>query len=405
MREQYRRHCPTATCSAFPATGGLTVAAGATGNPTPVVKVDPTDGAVTVVFNYVTVDAAGIESAAAAASVPFATVSISGSVLNDVNGLTDSLVNGTATNTGNTLYANLLDSNNQIVQSVLVPASGLYSFTGLNGGSYTVQLSTNPGTVGNAAPVKALPSGWVNTGEFVGTTAGDDGSTNSALRADGLLSVTVTTANVANVNFGIEQPPVANDKNDTIQNNPGGTNNVTVAPAMFTGSDTTPGKVVSIRFTEFPTNATTITINGTIYGKTAGTGIILFPAAGVTVPAGTNGNPTQTILVDPIDGAVTVAIRFVTLDDAGVPSSPDASAATVSVPFKLAPSSTNGTISGTLYFNGNPLRNALVVLIDTETGSKEFTRTDADGSYFFREKPVGKTYIVQPMSSKYSFSS
>ena len=102
--------------------------------------------------------------------------SISGTVFNDVNGLTDSIVNGTATNTGNTLYANLLDSANKVVQSMLIPASGLYSFNGLNAGNYTVQLSINQGTVGNAAPVKALPSGWVNTGENIGTVAGNDGT-------------------------------------------------------------------------------------------------------------------------------------------------------------------------------------------------------------------------------------
>ncbi len=393
--------CPTTTCSNFPATGGLTIAAGTTGNPTPAIKVDPADGAVTVVFNYVTVDAAGVESAAAAASVPFATVSINGSVLNDVNGLTDSIVNGTVTNTGNLLYANLLDSDNKVVRSVLIPASGLYSFTGLNGGSYTVQLSTNPGTVGNAAPVKALPSGWVNTGEFIGTTAGDDGSTNSALRADGLLSVTVTTADVANANFGIEQPPTAVSKTEVSQTNPGGTTKVTVSPTMFTGTDTAPGKVTNIRITEFPANATTITIGGTVYGKTAGTGITLFPTAGVTVSAGTNGNPTQVISIDPIDGAVTVGILFVTLDDANLPSS----AATVSVPFTQAPTGAAGEISGKLSFGGNPIPNGLVVVIDTETGAKEFTRANASGTYIFSDKPVGKTYIVQPLSSKYTFDS
>ncbi len=391
-------NCPTTTCLAFPTTGGLTVITNATGNPTPTIKVDPIDGAITVAFNYVTVDAAGVESAGATASVPFSTVSLSGKVFDDVDGLTGGIANRLGTNTGAALYANLLDSANRVVQSVLVPANGVYNFTGLNSGSYTVQLSTNQGTVGNAAPVKALPSGWVNTGENLGTGTGTDGT------ADGLLAVVVGAANVTDSNFGIEKIPVANDKTETIQNNPGGTTNVTVLPAMFTGNDTTPGTITSIRITAFPTNATTITINGIVYGATAGPGVTLFPPAGVTVPAGANGNPTQTISVDPIDGAITVPIRFVTIDDAGMASSQDVSAATVNVPFRLAPTAASGKISGTLFFGGNPVQNALVVLIDTASTSKVFARTDANGNYLFDGKTVGKTYLVQPLSSKYSFS-
>ncbi|MCY7347640.1 MAG: FG-GAP-like repeat-containing protein [Pyrinomonadaceae bacterium] len=69
-----------------------------------------------------------------------------------------------------------------------------------------------------------------------------------------------------------------------------------------------------------------------------------------------------------------------------------------------SPSAANGEVSGTLSFGGNPLRNALVVLVDTGSNSREFTRTDADGRYLFAEVEIGKTYVVQPLSSKYSFS-
>ena len=400
--------CPTTVCANFPTSGGLTVVAGASGNPTSVVKVDPVDGAVTVVFNYVTVDAAGAESTGAMASVPFATVSLSGKVFDDVDGVsTGGIANRLGTNTGTTLYANLLDSTNKVVQSVLIPASGIYSFTGLNSGSYTVQLSINQGTVGNAAPVKALPNGWVNTGENIGTEIATDGN------GDGLLAVVVGTTNITDANFGIEKIPVANDKTEAIQNNPGGTVSVTISP-VFTGSDTAPGTVKNIRIPTFPTNATSITVDSlTFYPNTAAvptaedcptTTCLAFTNRGLQVAANANGNPIPTVKVDPIDGAVTVAIRFVTIDDAGMTSSPDASAATVNIPFQLAPTAAQGEISGTLSFGGNPLRNALVVLIDTASNSKVFARTDANGNYLFDGKTVGKTYIVQPLSGKYSFS-
>ncbi len=405
--------CPTATCAAFPTTGGVTIAAEANGNPTPTIKVDPIDGAVTVVFTYVTVDAANVDSVATAtASVPFSTVSLSGKVFNDFDGSANGVANQSVTNagtdTGTTkLYANLLDSANNVVQSVLIPATGVYSFAGLNSGNYTVQLSTNQGTVGNAAPTKALPAGWVNTGENFGAGTGTDGT------ADGLLAVVVGTTSVTDANFGIEQIPLASDKTETVQNNPGSNVSVTVSPALFTGSDSAPGTITDIRVVSFPTNATSFTVGTTTYYPNQAavpatcptTTCAAFPTTGgLTIAAAANGNPTPTIKVDPIDGAVTVAIKFVTIDNAGFASSPDASAATVSIPFKLAPSSTSGVISGTLYFNGNPIQNALVSIIDTASNSKSFARTDADGNYNFDEKSVGKTYIVQPLSNKYSFN-
>ena len=110
-----------------------------------------------------------------------------------------------------------------------------------------------------------------------------------------------------------------------------------------------------------------------------------FRRGGVTVPTNANGNPTQAILVDPVNGAVTVVIQYVAIDQAGVES---ATTATASVPFALAPTAANGEISGGLYFAGQPIRNALVVLIDTGSNTKVFTRTDNDGNYLFSEKQV-----------------
>jgi len=378
------------TAATFPA-GGVTVPTNTSGNPTQAILVDPINGAVTVGITYSTIDNAGVSSATATASVPFISVSISGTVLNDANGLTDSIVNGTGTNAGGTLYANLLDSGGNVVQRMLVPASGVYSFTGLDSGSYTIQISINQGTIGSPAPATALPTDWVNTGENLGTGASNDGSVN------GMLPVVVGSTAIANANFGIEQRPIANNNTAASQTNPGGTTNATVPPTTFTATDT--GTVSNIRITAFPSNVTTITINGTQY--TAGN----FPSGGVTVSTNASGNPTPAILVDPVDGAVTVVIRYVAIDNAGVASSPDASAATASVPFALAPTAAQAEISGTLRFGDKLLRDVLIVLLDTNSNSRLFTRTDANGDYLFKDKEVGRTYIVQPLSNKYSFSS
>jgi hypothetical protein len=325
----------------------------------------------------------------------FATVALSGTVFNDTNGLTDSTVNGTGTNAGG-LFANLLDSNGFVVASVAVAANGTYSFPNVpTNASYSVQISTNQGVESNSAPADALPAGWVNTGENIGTGAGSDGTVNSR------LPVTVVTTAITNVNFGIEQPPTPTSLPVTSRANPGGTNTSPVPATAFTATDpSVGGTVTNIRITAFPSNATTITIGGTVYGPVAGPGVTAFPAGGVTIPTNAAGNPTQAITVDPINGAVTVVIPYVAIDNAGVEST---TTANVSVPFTAAPTAANALISGKLLSGDTPVGGALVVLLNTSTNQKRIVRTDANGIYRFQEV-VGNTYIIEPLSNKYAFS-
>ena len=373
------------TSATFPA-GGVTVPTNAAGNPTQTIAVDPINGAVTVGIPFVAVDNAGVESSAAgAANVPFALSSISGNVFNDTNGLSDSTVNGTGTNAGG-LFANLLDSSGNVVASVSIPAGGAYSFTGLNGGTYTVQISTNVGTVGSAAPATALPAGWVNTGENIGTAAGNDGT------ANGRLPVTLGATNVAN--FGIEQRPTANNNTSATLLNPGGTNSTAVPATTFSGTDPVTNTVSSIRITAFPSNATSITINGTQYTSAT------FPAGGVTVPTNAAGNPTQPILVDPsFAGSGSIVIPYVAIDNAGVESSSPANA---TLPVSLNPTASKAAVSGKLLSGDKPLGDTLVTLTDLGTNTKKVVRTNAAGDYSFTADS-GKSYIVQPLSGKYAF--
>lgn len=125
-------------------------------------------------------------------------LSISGYVFNDVDGLDDGLVDN---NNGReayplpagTLHATLMDGNTALA-TIPIDANGQYQFGGLlPNTNYTVVLSTTPGGTG-----AGLPDGWRNTGEFVGTTIGNDGNVN------GILNVPVATTSVANANFGIQ---------------------------------------------------------------------------------------------------------------------------------------------------------------------------------------------------------
>ena len=402
--------CPTATCAAFPG-AGVTVPTNASGNPTTAILVDPVNGTVAVGIPYVAIDNAGFESQpAATASVPFVNAAISGSVFNDTNGLTDSTVNGVApgTNAGVPLYANLYTSGGVFLQSVLVTSGGAYTFPGLNNGTYIVQVSTVQGSVGTPQSGTATtpPPGWAYTGENVGTGTGSDGIPN------GLLTVTIAGAvNTTNANFGIEQRPTANSATDGNQSNPGGTTSAAVSANIFSATDPVTATVSNIRITAFPSNATSFTVGTTRYYPNAGSvpGLCLpvgttcaaFPAGGVTIPTNAAGNPTTAISIDPVDGAVTVNVLYVAVDEAGIES---LTAATAAFPFGFAPTAADGSIAGTLRFGNQLMPNTLVVLTDTTTSTKSFTRTDANGSYIFAEQETGRTYIVQPLSSKYTFS-
>jgi trimeric autotransporter adhesin len=169
-------------------------------------------------------------------------VTVSGNVYNDVNGLTDNTVNGTGTNVGGALKINLVEANTgRVVATTTVASNGAYSFDGIGDGSYTLQLNTNAGTQGSLAPTIALPAGWVNTGENIGTSAGNDGNINS------VLPITVSGTNITNANFGIYTcPTITNPSaNQTICIGQSGSN-ITVN----TSSNTTNG----IKFVRFTTD-------------------------------------------------------------------------------------------------------------------------------------------------------
>ncbi|MGJ8642903.1 MAG: SdrD B-like domain-containing protein [Luteolibacter sp.] len=292
--------------------------------------VDPIDGSPTVSFTYSVVDAAAQESSPATVSMPFTSVSLSGNVFDDANGLLGTPVNtvdGTAY-AGPTLYANLISGGN--VAQVATVTAGSYGFgTVAPNTSYTVVLSTTQGTVGAAAPSAALPAGYVNTGENLGAGTGSDGT------VDGNLAVNVTTSSVTNANFGVEQPPTASDVSLASQLNPAGTAEVT-AP-ILTGTDPEDATVTTFIINTLPSN-------GTLYYN--GTAVTL----GQTI---TSYDDTL-LTLDPDDGAITASFTYSAVDTAGESSTP----ATVTMPF------TNIGLSGNVFDDANGLLGTPVNTVD-----------------------------------------
>ncbi|RYE11262.1 MAG: T9SS type A sorting domain-containing protein, partial [Sphingobacteriales bacterium] len=181
---------------------------------------------------------------------------------------------------------------------------------------YDVLVSTANPAVGATAPAASvLPTNWVNTGE--GLTAAGDGV------VDGRITVVKGVNSVTGVNFGIEQRPTANSFTTATFTNPGGINTITVPATSFSASDPSTGTVTSIVFTSFPANVTSMTVGGTQYTSTT------FPVGGVTVAA-PGGQPTQPVLIDPVDGGVVVNIPFQAIDNATYRST---NTGIVSIPF------------------------------------------------------------------------
>jgi hypothetical protein len=254
------------------------------------------------------VDAALKSSTPATVTMPFTALSISGNVYDDANGLTDNTVNGTGTNAGNKIYAQLINSSGTAIANTAVASNGTYTFSGLNEGTYTVLIDS----MSTLSTSTLLPVGWVNTGENIGTGPGSDGNVN------GISASINLTANTTNVNFGIDQLPTANAVTAVPQPNPGGTNTV-VVPTL-TGSDPENGSFTGV------SNTNTIIIetlpsNGILYYN------------GVAIPVGdtiNNYNPSL-LTVDPNNGVLTISFDFAEVDSAGGISL----AALVSMPFTV----------------------------------------------------------------------
>ncbi len=270
-------------------------------------------------------------------SLTYVHVRVSGTLYRDTNGLTDALVNGTARDSSGSslVYAYLVNGSNQVMQRrTLNNGNGLFTFDSVPAQTnYTVRLSTTATTINQTAPSAAnLPSPYVAVGENFGNS-NSAGSGNESGTSDASIAANVGTAHLTTIQFGIQQTPTPTGTTLSSQLNPGGTNAITIATSNFTGSDPD-GRLIQYKFTGFPTNTTTFSINGTSY--TSGT----FPGAGVTVSS------ISSVTLDPVDGALTAVIPFNVIDNANQLGS---STANVNVPFFML------NVSGTVFHDVNGL--------------------------------------------------
>jgi fimbrial isopeptide formation D2 family protein/uncharacterized repeat protein (TIGR01451 family) len=284
---------------------------------------------------------------------------------------------------GLTVYA--VDSNGKVAAKATVDSTtGLYSLGVLSNAAYTLRLSTNSSfAVGATAPATpSLPTGWVNTGE------NKNGTTETT--TPGEIAIPTVTANVSGQHFGIEQLPTATGTTAPSQTNPGGSSTQAVPASAFGGTDPD-GLISSYTIKSFPSNATSIVINGTTHTSAT------FPIIGVSVTANPDGSlPAGAVRVDPVDGAVTVGIPFTVTDNAGKTSS---AASTANIPFTPlslsgrvwadVDGSANGTFTN-IFTNVETGTNAgglNAVLVDTNGKVIASLPVNPDGTYSFSNIP------------------
>ncbi|MBD2752970.1 hypothetical protein [Spirosoma validum] len=368
--------------------GGVVVPTDGSGRPTVPVAVDPTNDTNPVVIAFVAVDNAGKESTSTGTATINSSLvaTVSGTVWNDADGSITLNGTETGTNTGTTLYVNLVDGAGTVVGSTTVAADGTYTLANVptNVTGYKLVLSTSPGSA-TAGP---LPTGWVSTGENVGS-----GNTAPQSTTLGQIELTMGSSSIAAQNFGIEVLPTPGSGANTVAN-AGGTSPVTIPANTFTNTtpstDTAPGSVTAIHITAFPGNVTSLTVNGTSY--TAGT----FPGSGVTIPTDGSGNPTVPIQVDPTNDANPVVITFLAVDNAGKESSTSGTATINSSPVITVSGSVWNDADGNLALNGsetgtNTGTTLYVNLVDGTGSVVGSTTVASDGSYTLANVPTNVT--------------
>lgn len=138
---------------------------------------------------------------------------VSGMIFHDPDGGNVNNSTGSANTVPSGFYANLIGTDGNVVAVAPVNSSGFYGFNGILAGDYYVVLSTTNGVPGTPAPLPSLPAGWVNTGEFIGIE-----NTGNTAPIDGISPIFTVGGSSTEVNFGIQQPPVADVKTYVVPN-------------------------------------------------------------------------------------------------------------------------------------------------------------------------------------------
>ena len=232
------------------------------------------------------------------------TISVSGTLFNDANGLTDNLINGIATGTmsGFATYAYLSDTSGKIAYKVQLAAGGGYTFPAVDvNSSLTLQLSLDNLPVGGPAPTYPdLLGSWVATGDSYGL----NNLAGTGIRpAQPSCSTPVNTAlvSITGVNFGVERMPDTDDKTVSYPVNSPGLKYQCGGASGTDPEDGVLGAGKTYKITSLPVfavlyyNGTAVTLNQVI----------------------SSFNPAL-LMIDPDDATLIASYTYAAIDAAGV---------------------------------------------------------------------------------------
>ncbi len=162
-------------------------------------------------FQTMSINASGSCTSHADFGITKNSITVSGTLRNDKNGLIDNVVNGPGKGnpSGATVYAYLVDASGQVAfKSTVNNSTGAYSFPlaevnstySLILSTTDMQLGANPPTCGNYATI------WIPVGDAYGTN-NMAGTGNKAGISNSSITLTTGITNVTNVDFGIQQLP------------------------------------------------------------------------------------------------------------------------------------------------------------------------------------------------------
>lgn len=240
---------------------------------------------------------------------------VSGNVFHDPNAGNVNNSTGSTNVVPSGMVANLINSDGLVIGTATVNTDGTYSFPSVAPGNYIVSLSTTAGSTFAAPPLAALPSGWVNTGEYNGTP-----NTGSDATVNGISSsfTVVAGTDYTNVNFGIQQPPTSQNLSYVIPQPTGGT----FLALNGTGATSSPGPLQGSDPEDKP-------VTGSLSGTTIQ--ISTLPTEnelyydGVLVTAGqviTNYDPGKLQVKFTTPGSTSVSFNYSYIDQAGAVSTP-----------------------------------------------------------------------------------
>ncbi len=279
------------------------------------------------------------------------TVSVSGTLFNDANGLTDNLINGTATGSvsGTSMYAYMSDTSGRIAYKVQLAPGGGYTFPSVDvNSSLSLQLSLDDLPVGAMSPTYPdLFGSWLPTGDSYGLNNMAGVGIRSNQPSCG-ITVNTALANVTGVNFGIERAPDTDDKFVNYPLNTPGLRYACPAPSGTDAEDGLMGSGKTYKITSLPLFAVLYYNN---------------------VPVGLNQvitsfNPAL-LMIDPDDVTVIATYTYAAVDAANIA---DPSPATVIITWGTLLPITLLDFSGKL--NGSKVD--LYWKTNTENGSDHF---------------------------------